>query len=137
MKTIKKTAFLIAFLISMGCTNQTRKETPVKKTTSYGDLYVEQKHYYLGEFPKGEKDSVEFRFVLKNSNNSLITINKIDISCSCLKIKTNVREIHPQDSILLEGKMGLKGLNGHISKPIFVKYAYDKTLLLRVICDIK
>jgi len=137
MKKLRTMTPLLVLFISLNCTNQTPKEKYVSATNTSEKLYVEQRHYYLGEISKTRKDSVKFRFTLKNLGSSFIKINKIDVSCNCLKIKSSFGGIPPKDSVLLEGKAGLQDQDGHISKAIFINYNKSEILILRVIGDIK
>ena len=137
MRKINNVVPLLVLLISLSCTRHTRRDTVAITTNLSEKLYVEKRYFYIGEIPKAEIDSIEFKFILKNLSDSSIKVNRIDVSCSCLKINTSVREILPKDSISLEGKAGLQKQYGHISKSIFVNYDEDKILLLRVIGDIK
>ncbi|GAB6948963.1 hypothetical protein JCM15640A_05480 [Hoylesella timonensis 4401737 = DSM 22865 = JCM 15640] len=136
VKNIVSLVFLLVFT-NLNCTNQIKSDTSKVASTSSEDLYVEQKHCYLGEISKEKKDSIDFEFIVKNLTDSLIRIDKIDVSCNCLSIKNYNREILPHNSTVIKGKAGLENRNGHMSKSIFVNYSKDKTLILRVIADIK
>lgn len=100
-------------------------------------LTVDNPHFKLGEISKKEKDTVCFFFDIENISNQLASIDKIDVSCNCVKIDTKTRPIYPHSKLRVNGHINLKSQYGHLSKSLFITYNSKQLLLLRVIGDIK
>lgn len=100
-------------------------------------LTVDNPHFKLGEISKKEKDTVCFFFDLENISTQLASIDKVDVSCNCVKIDTKTHPIYPHSKLRVNGHVNLKSQHGHLSKSLFVTYNNNQLLQLRVVGDIK
>lgn len=119
---------LILATLGLGSCN----DNSFKHTQSKECLFVEEPHFDWGIASKHETDSIEFKILLKNTSNKYVNIDKVDISCGCLSIKSFPQHIPPGKSGYIVGKIGIRQQINKINKTIFVNYNTDKVVILRV-----
>lgn len=95
-------------------------------------LYVEKAYYDFGEVNKKHLQHIPFLFKLENKNGKTITINKIDVSCDCVKLKKIPNSIKPGKTGHIEGFIETNGQSGKLSKILFVNFNEKQVILLRV-----
>lgn len=121
--------FVILILFNYGCKQRTINKA--KNIVGKG-LVAKNKYYDFGQVSQSKLDSIDFSFLLLNSGDSDISIHDIDVSCRCVVVEQSFQTIHPYETKSITGKIGIKGQEKRINKSIFVNYANDNVLLLRV-----
>ena len=89
--------------------------------TAFGapQLHVASPTFEFGVVTEGER--VEFNFLLENSGDELLVIERISASCGCTTADLADREIEPGDVVRLSGAVNTSGFGGiEISKRITI-----------------
>ena len=100
-------------------------------------LYVADAYYDCGTMRKSEDKKNTFSFLLQSRSDREIYIEKVDVSCGCMKIDKKPKTIAKGQSASLDGHVEISGQSGKLSKAIFVKFNNGKVLMLRVIGEVK
>lgn len=145
MKKISKfiiSCIMLILLINMqSCTNQTKTAPQNPSFNSNYDsdsiLKVSKDEINIGEINKNDKTSVKFAFELTNSSSSSIAINKVDVSCSCVKVNYFPKLINSKQSSKLTGEIDLKNQSGHVRKSIFVSFNDTCVKVLKIVADVE
>lgn len=117
------------------CSCKQHKVTP--SMCDKNPLEVLEPHYSFGEVSKSNKDTIQFSFVVENHSDKMISLDKIDVSCNCVKIDSKQKPLHPHSIVKINGYINLKNQLGHLSKAIFINYNNGNLLQLRVSGDVK
>ncbi|MBC8625976.1 DUF1573 domain-containing protein [Alloprevotella sp. Lung230] len=96
-------------------------------------IIVDHKKLDLHSFSTKDRDSIAYTFTLTNNSEKEIAINDIDVSCSCVAVHTNPSTIAPHSSISINGKIGTESLQGKFRKSIYINYANNEILILKII----
>lgn len=131
--------FLTIALFELSCKNitgDTPSELGEQITTSLSFISIENKEYSIGEVNKSERLLVPFEYNLRNISDSIISINKVDVSCSCVKITDFPTQLSSGQSGIITGYIDLKNQIGHIRKSIFVSYCDSCVTILKISGDI-
>lgn len=120
-----------------GNNGRTQTENIEKSDNLYSSiLSVDNKKVYLGEIDKKATTVIPFTFNLKNETDSIIVIDKVDVSCSCVKISGFPKQLEAGQSGNLTGEVNLKNQSGHLRKSIFVNYCDTCITALKIVADI-
>lgn len=130
---------LILTQILLSCNNSNTTQSYDKNNDTHFSssiLLVENKKLDLGEINKRDKTTIPFKFALRNESNNTIVIDKVDVSCSCVKIVDYSKRLEAGESSELIGEINLKNQSGHIRKSIFINYSDTCLTVLRIVADI-
>lgn len=139
--TIKFFSFLLLLLIffTFSCNNnslQLSNEKNQDKTLQTSLISVESNVLRLGDINHNDTESISFVFHIKNETDSILSINKIDVSCSCVHITSFPEQLEVNQSSQICGEVDLKNQSGHIRKSIFVNYCDTCVTVLKIIADV-
>lgn len=133
MKKILNNKFtLIAAWMSLNVFLNACNDTQQKQDTDNAALLVEQPHFNCGKVSKQNRDSIDFKFTLKNISKDSIIIDNVDVTCGCLSVHSAPKMILPGKTEYIKGKIGIRQQIGNVNKTIFVNYNNDEVTILRV-----
>ena len=128
----KTLIYIISFTFLLSCTESVNIRKCSKKNVSYeerqeiiSNLEINPKKIELGDVQNtGEhiKKIVEFY----NKGEKPIVIQKLDVSCGCMKTKLSKNIIAPKKSVKMEIDINPKNKMGYFSKAIFVRSTANK-----------
>lgn len=141
-KYIKLITVLFSILILSGsllnCSNSSQTMTDdTNMVYDSSDISVEDKELCLGEIDKNLNRIIPFEFDLKNSSDSIIVVNKVDVSCNCVKIIDFPKRLVVGQSAKLSGTIDLNNQVGHLRKSIFINYDDTCITVLKIVADVK
>lgn len=130
---------MIMPLINLCCNNNDQKHyinRKVNKTNNSSILIVDNKVLDLGEIDKSDKAIVPFNFILKNESDDTLYIDKIDVSCSCVKIIKYTEQLEARQYGNLIGEISLKNQSGHLRKSIFINHSDTCLAIVKIVGNI-
>lgn len=130
---------MVLSLCMLSCSNgrpDTQHDKDEYKLISSSLLSVDNKELNFGEINKSDKTIIPFTFTLRNDANSTIVIEKIDVSCGCVKIIGSPKTLESGQSGNLTGEIDLTNQSGHIRKSIFINYCDSCLTVVKVVADI-
>ncbi len=120
-------SFFILFTFS-SCRNKIGNEELYNKTSF---IKIEPKVVNMGKI--SNQKIYKYDVILENNNSIPIIINKIDVSCNCIKVKLDNKNILPNKKNTLSLIINGKGNNGFFNKSIIIQSsANNKTEIIRV-----
>lgn len=90
----------------------------------------------LGTLDSHSKDVEPFTFKVYNKGDSILRIDKVDVSCSCIVITSYPSTLPIGHAGVVNGYITLKNQYGHLRKTIFMKYNISKTKTIKIVADI-
>lgn len=130
---------VVLLAVVASCNNdkhQVYVEKGIDNNLDSSSLSVDSRELYLGEIDKIQSESVSFTFNLKNISDSVLVINKVDVSCSCVEISDFPKQLQSGQSGKLTGRVDLINQSGHIRKSLFVNYCDTCIAVMKVVADI-
>lgn len=112
------------------CNNSYKAEQKHNTNNTIGHLEIESSKYSFGKVHKSNQKNILCSFTLKNTGAKLLVIHKIDVSCSCVSIKTYPKVIEPNESKTLYVEISTKRQLGVFNKVIFINSNADNPLEL-------
>ena len=123
MKALKIILLAGLYTILPGCNNTT--------TTS---LQWETQRYDFGTVDKARIKNVRFDIGMKNLGDKPIAIQKVDVSCGCMKAEFAPEPILPSQDSKLSVNINTGNLSGQFSKVLFVTSTASKEpQLIRIV----
>lgn len=115
--------FFILFIccaISVSCSKSaTSPKAHLRKNNLVSYLSVQDSIISFGKVHQAKKH-IKCTFKLRNDGNNNISINKIDVSCGCLKPSLSSIVIRPQKEEILTIDVDLTKQYGNINKSIII-----------------
>lgn len=144
---MKKKFELFAAIVSMiafyNCTSSDSKNNMIETKDSEislstdSILFVDPNIISFGEIDADKKDVRPFTFKITNLSDSLLVIEKIDVSCQCVTVSSYPDSLASGKGGEIRGTIDLKKQSGHMRKSIFVNYNNGSIKMLKIKADIK
>lgn len=85
------------------------------------DLEIKPQKIEFGDVKKEKGKHIKKTVDFYNKGNKPIVIQKVDVSCSCMKTKLSENVISPKKTVKMEVDINPENKTGYFSKAIFVK----------------
>jgi len=136
-KNLLTMLILSTFVLSCNNNNKnTSKDNNENKPFQSSFLSTDNKVLQLGEINNNDTESIPFAFHIKNESDSILVLNKIDVSCSCVEVTDFPKQLGANQSGEICGEINLKNQSGHMRKSIFVNYCDTCIMVLKIVADI-
>ena len=145
MKTFNRTKHIlfalgICICLNYGCINGNDTTVNDDQAITESDdlcLAVIPRTINLVRINKNKFPRNELRYELKNGSDSIVRINKIDVSCGCVTIVSFNYSIIPNHTETITAEIDLSNQSEHLRKIIFVNYNDGQVKRAKVIADIE
>lgn len=125
---MKHVLYLLLFFILCGCVH----EVPYEADDAA--VNCKKTRYHIGVVDTDK--CYPFEFILSNHSDSVVPIEDVEVSCSCLKLTYTPKYIMANSSARITGVMDTRNQHGFIDKSIFVSYNNEGLIILRVSADV-
>lgn len=137
MKLFVQTLLLLSLTVILLFSCQSKKEkVSVINNSDYQVLQPTNSKINIGTHNNKDIVRIPFSFKIKNTTPTDVSIEKVDVSCNCIKIISHPTKVRGYRHFQLKGQIDISHQQGHISKCIFINYNSNKILLLRLVGDI-
>ena len=139
MKALKIILLAGLYTILPGCNNTNPPHTVMDKGENATDttptsLQWETQRYDFGTVDKARIKNVRFDIGMKNLGDKPIAIQKVDVSCGCMKAEFAPEPILPSQDSKLSVNINTGNLLGQFSKVLFVtSTASREPQLIRIV----
>lgn len=139
MKALKIILLAELYTILPGCNNTNPPHTVMDKgenatDTTTTSLQWETQRYDFGTVDKARIKNVRFDIGMKNLGDKPIAIQKVDVSCGCMKAEFAPEPILPSQDSKLSVNINTGNLLGQFSKVLFVtSTASREPQLIRIV----
>lgn len=139
MKALKFILLVGLYTILPGCNNTNPPHTAMDKgenatDTTTTSLQWETQRYDFGTVDKAKIKNVHFEIGMKNLGDKPIAIQKVDVSCGCMKAEFAPEPILPSQDSKLSVNINTGNLSGQFSKVLFVTSTASKEpQLIRIV----